>query len=593
MKLLDRSRVAIETLSTAKKADEDKAVVGQMLKSLEHLVAAVFPHVLPMPEEWKPRLVPGACDDAALVAGSAGGSSAGGGSGPLDDLEQVVKELGGETVSSLQSESAIRMCGLRCDEIQAKIETMQRAAPPPAHVEALVSQFGGEIHKICKTMAHRANLFFDYLFSRCTSMDLHQTIAAAQKDVNDLKLLFDGQWSVLVEPYARFVKAADAQSSRKPVIAFEGLHSWVHDCICAWDVFMEFVGALGVHTCPIPRDADALQGQWSDALKGIGQDSAARSALARLCGAHRQLCKVPESMACGQRQAYDKWLRPGVTAFVNMLQHLAVNITKAIVGGAIEDLKTSLVVAGAKELVDALNEQPPRIHSSVMELIQPDGAIAECLAIANAGNADATRVIAKAVSLSMAKHLMVKTVNALVSETTTVAMASMIPVARVTDSFVKDIWKLKQYELEQQEQDDAGLMCKLVKQKVILLWCNNFQDHLDKDIIKFIPKDFAAIVSTQVTASINQVMFTRAKVLLVQSIDQTCEQHEFFKKLDLVQLGAEDEQFVAQWKRIEQNVILATQYALTWDACDLMLNKLPSTKFTEKEKIGFIRECYH
>ena len=161
-------------------------------------------------------------------------------------------------------------------------------------------------------------------------------------------------------------------------------------------------------------------------------------------------------MACGQRQAYDKWLRPGVTAFVNMLQHLAVNTTKAIFGGAIEDLKTSLVVAGAKELVDALNEQS-------------DGAIAECLAIANAGNADATRVIAKAVSLSMAKHLMVKTVNALVSDATKVAMASMMPVARVADSFVKQIWKLKQYELEQQEQDDAGLMCKLVKQKVILL----------------------------------------------------------------------------------------------------------------------------
>ena len=50
---------------------------------------------------------------------------------------------------------------------------------------------------------------------------------------------------------------------------------------------------------------------------------------------------------------------------------------------------------------------------------------------------------------------------------------------------------------------------------------------------------------------------------------------------------------MAQWKRIEQNVILATQYALTWDACDLMLNKLPSTKVTEKEKIGFIGECYH
>ena len=57
MKLLDRSRVSIETLSTAKKADADKAVVEQLLDRLENLVGFVLPHVLPLPETWKPSIV--------------------------------------------------------------------------------------------------------------------------------------------------------------------------------------------------------------------------------------------------------------------------------------------------------------------------------------------------------------------------------------------------------------------------------------------------------------------------------------------------------------------------------------------------------
>ena len=100
-------------------------------------------------------------------------------------------------------------------------------------------------------------------------------------------------------------------------------------------------------------------------------------------------------------------------------------------------------------------------------------------------------------------------------------------------------------ELEQQDKDDVDLMCNIVKKKVFMHWVKKFQAHLDKDIVISIPKEFAAIVSIQVIASISQIMFTRATVLLVQSIDETCEQHEFFKRLDLVQLGAEDEQSVA------------------------------------------------
>ena len=67
-----------------------------------------------------------------------------------------------------------------------------------------------------------------------------------------------------------------------------------------------FIEALGCGKCVIPGDVDALEGAWAEDLKGVGRDLAARSALARFCVTRTQLCNLPQSMACGQRQAYEK-----------------------------------------------------------------------------------------------------------------------------------------------------------------------------------------------------------------------------------------------------------------------------------------------
>lgn len=223
--------------------------------------------------------------------------------------------------------------------------------------------------------------------------------------------------------------------------------------------------------------------------------------------------------------------------FMKLLQHLALNTTQKIVGGAIANLETCLVVVEAKELVDAMNQlgQPPLdAYSSVLEFVQLDGATCECLAIAHVGNDAATRQNATKVSLSVAKHLVVKCVHLLIGADGTVA--SLMPAARVVDSVYKEIQKVKQHDDDNHYAGGVDLRCKLVKTKVVMHWVKKCQAHVDNHIINFIPTDFTAIVSTQVTASINQVMFTRAKVPLVQAIDDTCEQHEFFKRLDCVLL---------------------------------------------------------
>ena len=151
MKLVDRARVAVEALHTAKKADEVKTLVGQQLKRLEVLVSNVLPAVLPLPQSWKPRVLPALTDAqrmvlaaealidaertvlAAPVAEAAAGDA--GGDPKPDDLERLVASLGGESVSSMQAESAIRMAALQCDDIMEKLEAMQQQVPPPPHVE--------------------------------------------------------------------------------------------------------------------------------------------------------------------------------------------------------------------------------------------------------------------------------------------------------------------------------------------------------------------------------------------------------------------------------------------------------------------------
>ena len=108
-------------------------------------------------------------------------------------------------------------------------------------------------------MDHRGNLFFDYLFSRCSSLD--QYVAVVQNDVSDFKTLLESQWSVPVEPYSKFIRAADAQSSKKLVVFFEGLQPWMSDFIHAWNVFIGLVEALGCGKVVIPGDVDALEGE--------------------------------------------------------------------------------------------------------------------------------------------------------------------------------------------------------------------------------------------------------------------------------------------------------------------------------------------
>ena len=81
----------------------------------------------------------------------------------------------------------------------------------------------------------------------------------------------------------------------------------------------------------------------------------------------------------------------------------------------------------------------------------------------------------------------------------------------------------------------------------------------------------------------------------MQAIDEASEHFEFFKQLGVLQAldtvcPGGDQELMSQFTRAESNMKVSDEYALTWDACDLVLNKLPSMKHSETEKVGFLKE---
>ena len=388
---------------------------------------------------------------------------------------------------------------------------------------------------------------------------------------------------------------ADAQSSNKLIIPFDALQPWVTDISDAWRKFIDFIKALGLQCQGFPADIATLEREWADSLNGVGRDPAAHSAVSQVCLVAQKLTKMKTDMACGQKQAYEKkWLRPGLSLLCQMLDHLAHNNT-SIVGSAVAELVTHLVTVYTQQLVQDLSQNLPKIEAAVLEYVQPNEQIEECLAIANTGSPAATPSIGAKVALAMAKHFPVKSIN-LVTPVDTVA--GMMPALRAADGFAKEVKKMKGL-VDTDSQDVNGeiaSMCGVMKGGVVLKWALKFQIHLDANVTGKIPRDDSAVVSTQVTNAMNQVMFTRSNVLLMQVIDETAAHHRLFKQLGLVEVlqdasAVVDEGLVGQLARIDGNIKLSNEYALAWDACDLVLNKLPSGKHRTGDKVGYIREC--
>ena len=49
---------------------------------------------------------------------------------------------------------------------------------------------------------------------------------------------------------------------------------------------------------------------------------------------------------------------------------------------------------------------------------------------------------------------------------------------------------------------------------------------------------------------------------------------------------------MGNFARVEANMKVCNEYALTWDCLDLILNKLPATGHSAAEKVAFIKEFF-
>ena len=61
----------------------------------------------------------------------------------------------------------------------------------------------------------------------------------------------------------------------------------------------------------------------------------------------------------------------------------------------------------------------------------------------------------------------------------------------------------------------------------------------------------------------------------MERIDETEVLVKAFKGSQLLHIASGDDQFIGKWSMVRSQMQKATQFSLTWEACDLLLNKFP------------------
>lgn len=128
----------------------------------------------------------------------------------------------------------------------------------------------------------------------------------------------------------------------------------------------------------------------------------------------------------------------------------------------------------------------------------------------------------------------------------------------------------KDSHLDELKKAKSHILSALSKTYVELL-----SQRVDGQVVSQLPSDYNDIVSSQIHASIRGVMFTKKRMQLVECIDEVDVLVKAFKGSQLLQLASGDDQFISKWSMVRSQMAKAMQFSLTWEACDLLLNKFP------------------
>ena len=405
---------------------------------------------------------------------------------------------------------------------------------------------------------------------------------------SELHVITD-QWSVLVEPFLHDIVAADNASEEKLLIPPSAFMVWatsLRDVIVNAGLFWSALEEVPDELVPLPL---GQVGEQESAGVKTALSTAPRSEATRVCYANlsRSVAKLVAAvqMKQSQQRAYDMWLGHTMMSAISLALHWCKGDASAMSGvlqAAIDDLKQHCVPNSVSSIVTELNKavdsRPgPIVALAKFEQPKERGRIAHDIALS--GQQAQTGVIEFFMAFSHLKQLLVQLhISVEAAGARLDVLVHCIKDGDVFKNACDDIFQLlthgsvddKDEHLDELKKAKSHIHGILSKTYVELL-----SQHVDGQLVSQLPSDYNDIVSSQVHASIRSVMFTKRRMDLVERIDETEVLVKAFKGSQLLHIASGDDQFIGKWSMVRSQMQKATQFSLTWEACDLLLNKFP------------------
>ena len=410
------------------------------------------------------------------------------------------------------------------------------------------------------------------------------------------------QWEVLVEPFMETIVASENISQDKLLIGPESLQDWstaLGEFVVAMGKFWASIDDWDGDHLPSPQEHGSVLEQGIMACLGVAsQSETSRAAFPSLSKSVAKASAVLP-MKDKQQKAYDKWLGSWLRKCVDLGKAWCESTDSGVLRMAVRDLREKTVKQPVQEIVAGLNmvQSPPEILR-LAEFQQPkeEASIAHDIAVSSGPAHIQSGLIKLLLACSTAKQLLVQIhINVAGANDRLNHLVAVINMADQFQVLCDDIdVQVQGPSVDMEHRASCVAEMRVAKEFVHSRISKKYVDILtDKmaTLLASVPTDYADIVRSQIHSSIRSTMFTKRALKLIENVDEMEAFVAAFKKSHLLKLGADDDIFISKWSMLSSNMAKLTQFSLTWEACDLLLNKFPKAA-SQVSKAALYREFF-
>ena len=542
--------------------------------------------------------------------------------GDISELGQMIQDFVGSGIGighilSLKDDEQPALVFVRAaNVINEKLngpEMLSWMRSDPEDVNQLRKEFGIAWRPLVAEFANKVNEFLNEAVKGIMHADPNQS-AAEQKEqalenfaslkerVQTQLVSVKDQWEIMVEPFIETIVASEKTSQEKLLIEPQSVQAWITalgQLVVAIGTFWASIDDWDGDLMPSLSEGanDAIMQGIMECLTVASKSETSRAAFASLSKCVAKILAILP-MKDSQQKAYDKWL--GSWLFKCMsLGKAWCQSDSGVLQMAVADLKEHTVKQSVQDIVAGLKSDDPWPQAEILQLAefqQPkeQADIAHDIALSSGAAHIQSGLIRLLLAFSTAKQMLVK-IHVSVAGANG-RLNPLIAVLKMGDEF-----KALCDEIDVQRQGDsvgqelrtsclAEMMVakEFVHTQVSKKYVDIVTDTMS-NLMASVPSDYQDIVRSQIHNSIRGTMFTKKALKLVEGVDAMEVSVSSFKVSQLLQLGADDDVFISKWSMIRSNMAKLTQFALTWEAVDLLLNKFPKAP-SQLSKAALYRE---